>query len=85
MEEDLVIPVDEPTTEADPTKLLEFQVNELKGIVESYAKREKLLQKQYTDYVIKTHDMIVFINSCITNCMQSIKLAIKNMENNDND
>lgn len=83
MEEDLVIPVDEPNTaENTPTAALEFQVEELKKIVESYAKREKLLQKQYTDYVIKTNDMLVFINSCINNCMQSIKLAIKNMENN---
>lgn len=83
MEEDLVIPVDEPNTaEPSTTAALEFQVEELKKIVESYVKREKLLQKQYTDYVIKTNDMLVFIGACISNCMQSIKLAIKNMENN---
>lgn len=84
MEEDLIIPVNEPTPEEDPTKLLEFQVNELKSIVESYAKREKLLQKQYSDYVIKTRETMRFIGNCVLNCVESIRLATKNMET-DND
>lgn len=84
MEEDLIIPVNEPTSEEDPTKLLEFQVNELKSIVESYAKREKLLQKQYSDYVIKTRETMRFIGNCVLNCVESIRLATKNMET-DND
>jgi hypothetical protein len=85
MEEDLVVPIDEPNTaETTTTAALEFQVEELKKIVESYAKREKLLQKQYSDYVIKTHETMRFIGNCVLNCAESIRLATKNMET-DND
>ena len=82
MEEDLVVPVNKPTPEEDPTKLLEFQVNELKSIVESYAKREKLLQQQYSDYVIKVRETMRFIGNSVLNCAEAIRLATKNMENN---
>ena len=83
MEEDLVIPVDEPNTaETTSTAALEFQVEELKKIVESYAKREKILQQQYSDYVIKSRETMRFIGNCVLNCAEAIRLATKNMENN---